>query len=90
MATGLPIVNTSLRTTVPWVARHNQEALTVPPNDPTALAHALNSILNQPDLATRLGASASIRATEEFAQNVFYKRMAAVYNDAIRARRSLK
>ena len=84
MATGLPIVNTHLPTTVPWVARHGQEALTVPPNDSIALANALNSILNEPDLARRLGASACIRATKEFAQNVFQARMTAVYNDAIR------
>ncbi len=84
MAAGLPIVNTRLRTPATWVARHDQEALTVPPNDPIALANALNSILNQPDLAKRLGASASIRATEEFAQNVFQARMTTVYNDAIR------
>jgi glycosyltransferase involved in cell wall biosynthesis len=86
MATGLPIVNTSLRTAVPWVARRKQEALTVSPNDPIALAQALNSILNQPDLARRISASASVRATNEFSEDVFRARMSAVYTDALRAR----
>ena len=43
MAAGLPIVNTQLATTVPLVARHDTEALTVPPNDPHALSQALSS-----------------------------------------------
>jgi glycosyltransferase involved in cell wall biosynthesis len=88
MASGLPIVNTRLNTAVPLVARHNQEALTVEPNDPDAFAQALNSLLNQPDLARRLGAAGYIRATEEFAQDVFRARMAAVYEAAIQARKS--
>ena len=86
MATGLPIINTRLCTTAPWVARHHQEALTVPPNDATALAQALNLVLDQPALAQRLGASAYIRATEEFSDDIFRKRMGAVYYDAVRAR----
>ena len=90
MATGLPVVNTQLRTTVPWVARHDQEAITVPPNDPSAFAQALNSLLDQPVLAQRLGAAASARATSEFALEVYRERMTKVYNDAIRAREALK
>jgi rhamnosyl/mannosyltransferase len=86
MATGLPIVNTNLPTTVPWVARHDQEALTVPPNDPIALANALNTILDQPDLARRLSASASNRATNEFAEDLFRARMSEIYIQALRAR----
>jgi glycosyltransferase involved in cell wall biosynthesis len=89
MSTGLPVVNTQLRTTVPWVARHDQEALTVQPNDPGAFAQALNSLLDQPALAQRLGAAAYARATDEFALDVFRARMTAVYNDAIRAREAL-
>src|SRR5258708_36320657 len=46
MAAGLPIVNTHLATTVPLVARHDLEALTVAPNDPQALSQALNRILD--------------------------------------------
>ena len=34
MAAGRPIVNTSLDTAVPHVARHGIEAITVPPGDP--------------------------------------------------------
>ena len=87
MASGLPIVNTSLSTTVPLVARHDHEALTVPPNDPQALSQALNHILDDPALAGRLGAAGRERAMSEFGESVFRGRMAVIYQDALRARR---
>lgn len=86
MAAGLPIVNTQLATTVPSVARHDQEALTVPPGDPQALSNALNRILDDGALAERLGAAGRQRAMDEFGQAVFRARMAVIYDDAIRAR----
>lgn len=86
MAVGLPVVNTSLATTVPLVARHDREALTVTPGDPHALAQALNRILGDPELARRLGAAGQERAFQEFDQSAFHKRMATVYADAVRAR----
>jgi glycosyltransferase involved in cell wall biosynthesis len=88
MASGLPIVNTNLTTTVPLVARHNLEALTIPPNDPQALSHALNRILDEPALAERLGAAGRERALNEFDQLVFRARMAKVYEAAVRTRRN--
>ena len=83
MAAGLPIVNTDLPTSVPLVARHDIEALTVAPNDAKALAQALNQILDQPDLAQRLGTAGRVRARSEFDQLVYRERMASVYSDAL-------
>jgi glycosyltransferase involved in cell wall biosynthesis len=87
MAAGLPIVNTHLATTVPLVARHDREALTVSPNDPRALSRALNRILDEPALAERLGAAGRERAKNEFDQAVFRARMATIYEEAILARK---
>jgi glycosyltransferase involved in cell wall biosynthesis len=87
MAAGLPIVNTHLATTVPLVARHDLEALTVSPNDPKALSQALNRLLDEPALAERLGSAGRQRAKSEFDQAVFHARMAAIYEDAVRTRR---
>jgi rhamnosyl/mannosyltransferase len=87
MAAGLPIVNTHLATTVPLVARHNLEALTVAPSDPQALSLALNRLLDEPALAERLGAEGRQRAISEFSQAVFRARMATIYEDALRTRR---
>jgi glycosyltransferase involved in cell wall biosynthesis len=83
MAAGLPIVNTNLATPVPLVARHDMEALTIPPNDPQALSHALNRILDEPALAERLGAAGRERALSEFDQLVFRARMAKIYEAAV-------
>ncbi|WP_441229138.1 glycosyltransferase [Tardiphaga sp. 215_C5_N2_1] len=88
MAAGLPVVNTMLTTTVPLVARHGKEALTVPPRNAQALASALNRILDDPAFAQRLGSAGQARAFEEFDQRTFRLRMALVYADALLARRS--
>jgi rhamnosyl/mannosyltransferase len=87
MAAGLPVVNTNLATTVPLVARHDREALTVPPRDPQALSQAVNRILDDQGLAERLGTAGRERAINEFSQSVFRTRMAAIFEDALRARR---
>jgi glycosyltransferase involved in cell wall biosynthesis len=87
MATGLPIVNTNLPTTVPLVARHNLEALTVAPGDPQALSQALNCILDDPALGGRLGSAGQQRAMSEFDQAAFRTRMTAIYEDAQRTRK---
>jgi glycosyltransferase involved in cell wall biosynthesis len=87
MAAGLPIVNTNLPTTVPLVARHDLEALTVAPNDSQALSKALNRILDEPALAERLGAAGRQRAMSEFDQAAFRARMTAIYEDALRTRK---
>jgi rhamnosyl/mannosyltransferase len=69
------------------VARHDREALTVPPNDPHALSQALGRILDEPALAERLGAAGRERAKSEFDQAVFRARMATIYEEAILARK---
>jgi len=85
MAVGLPIVNTNLPTGVPHVARHGLEALTVPPNDPAALAAAIGQLLDDAALAQRLGAAGRRRATTEYDLQNFVKRIEEVYDQAVRA-----
>jgi rhamnosyl/mannosyltransferase len=69
------------------VARHDREALTVPPNDPQAFSQALNRIFDDRGLAERLGAAARERAMSEFGESVFRARMGVIFQDALRARR---
>ncbi len=85
MAVGLPIVNTNLPTGVPHVARQGLEALTVPPNDPAALAAAIAQLLTDRALAQRLGAAGRRRATTEYDLQSFVKRIEDVYDQAVRA-----
>ena len=85
MAVGLPIVNTDLPTGVPHVARHGLEALTVPTNDPAALAAAIAQLLDDRALAQRLGAAGRRRATTEYDLQTFVKRIEDVYEQAVSA-----
>jgi rhamnosyl/mannosyltransferase len=74
MASGCPVINTSIaHSGVTWVCRHEQEGLTVPPGDATALAGAARRLLNEPALRERLAAAGRERAGAEFD----YRRMAA-------------
>lgn len=66
MAAGKPIVNTRLASGVPWVARHNKEALTVTPDDPDSLAKAINLLLEKPDLGKKLGEAGRKRLLQKF------------------------
>ena len=79
MAAGLPIVNTNLPAAVPHVTRHGHEALTVPPNDPAALAAVIAQLLADRALAQRLGAAGRRRATTEYDLQTFVKRIEVVY-----------
>lgn len=86
MAAGCPVVNTSLRTTVPRVARHKLEGLTVPPDDPDALATAICEMLDDPKHAAQLGAAGQARAAAEFDQAVFVNRIENLYQSVMQKR----
>jgi len=87
MAAGLPVVNTSLPTAVPTIARDGLEGFTVAPNDSDALANAVNWLLNDPALADRFGAAGRTRVDAEYSEAVFLRRIRQVYVDALESRR---
>ncbi|NES99912.1 MAG: glycosyltransferase [Sphaerospermopsis sp. SIO1G1] len=63
MASGCPVINANILCSgVPWVSRHEQEGLTVPINDPVALAQAARRLLNEKGLRQRLVAASRKRA----------------------------
>ena len=58
MASGCPVINTAIpHSGVPWVSPHEETGLTVPVDDPAALAAAANRLLTEPGLRDRLGAA---------------------------------
>jgi len=86
MAAGLPVVNTNLDTGVPFVSMHEETGLTVPPANTERLAAAINRLLDNPDLRSRLGQAARLRARQEFHLDVMTARTLSVYDQITRAR----
>ncbi|HTK31060.1 MAG TPA: glycosyltransferase [Candidatus Saccharimonadaceae bacterium] len=79
MASGLPVVSTELGTGTSYVNLAGTTGLSVPPNDETALAEALNQILGDDALATRFGQAASLRAHSKFSHRTMAKKVLDVY-----------
>ena len=81
MACGCPVINTAIpHSGVPWVSLHEQTGLTVPVNDPIALADAAQRLLNEPGLRDRLAAGARRRVVAEFDHRVMAQRSLDIYN----------
>ena len=57
MACGLPVLCTELGTGTSYVNQHEKTGLVVPPNDPQALAAAINRLLADPALRAQMGAA---------------------------------
>lgn len=79
MACSKAIINTALASGVPWVARHEKEALTVSVSDSNALAIAIQQLLTDTHLRQRLGQQGYERVQKEFAMPLFLEKTAAVY-----------
>jgi glycosyltransferase involved in cell wall biosynthesis len=79
MASGLPVINTSLDTGVPLVSLHGETGLTVPPADSQALAVAINRLLDDPPLRRKLGRAGEQRVQQEFSLNMMVRRTLHLY-----------
>jgi len=87
MASGLPVINTNLNTTVPLIARHEIEGLTVEVGNAPALAGAINRLLDDETLSARLAGNGRQRAQTTYSNAAFLTRMQDVYQRACSARR---
>jgi glycosyltransferase involved in cell wall biosynthesis len=87
MAAGCPVINAAIpHSGVPWVSRHEEEGLTVPVDDPIALADAANRLLDEPGLRDRLAAAARRRAAAEFDHRAMAERSLALYRRVLDGR----
>jgi rhamnosyl/mannosyltransferase len=81
MASGLPVVSTTLPTGVPWVNQDGVTGLVVPPGNVAALAGALQILLGDAQLRARLAGQALDRAERHFSRN----RMVSAFRDIVEA-----
>jgi rhamnosyl/mannosyltransferase len=79
MACGKTVINTNLPTGVPYVSLNGETGITVPPRDSSALADALNVLLNNADLCEKYGLNARKRVEEEFTMKLMMDRVLSVY-----------
>ena len=84
MAAGLPVVNTSLDSGVPYVSLHQETGLTVPPGDSTALAGAINRLLDDPALRETFGRAGVRRAQEQFSLDSMQRRTLQLYHSLVK------
>jgi rhamnosyl/mannosyltransferase len=84
MASGCPVINANIVCSgVPWVSRHEKEGLTIPINDPVALAQAAKRLLNEPNLRDRLAKASRDRACKEFDHLTMAQRSFEIYEQVL-------
>lgn len=86
MASGRPVVSTSLPSGVSFVNQHEQTGLIVPPGDRVALAGAINTLMNDDALRECLGRQARERALHEFSLEAMASRTKTVYESCLKAK----
>lgn len=84
MACGLPVINTAIPGSgVSWVSRHAETGLTVPPDDPLALAAAARGLLAEAGLRERLGRAGRERVRREFDHRVMAAKTLELYEQVL-------
>lgn len=83
MASGLPLISTALGTGTSWVNQNEVTGLVVPPEDPGALAAAINRLAASAEERRVFGQAGLRRAREEFSLEQMLARMEAVYRGVL-------
>lgn len=83
MAYRTPVINTNLRTGVPWVSRNGETGLTVPPRDPDALQNAIRTLVGDECLRSEYGSNARSRVEQLFTKERQIKATCAVYEELV-------
>lgn len=84
MASGCPVINCAIPDSgVAWVSPHEETGLTVPVDDPAALAAAARRLLGEPGLRERLARQARDRARREFDRHTMAARSLEIYRRAL-------
>jgi glycosyltransferase involved in cell wall biosynthesis len=84
-----PVVATAVGA-LPEMVEHGSTGFLVPPRNPSALAHAINTLLSNRDLRRRMGANGKRKIESECAPQVIARKTLAVYHKAIAQRDRIK
>jgi rhamnosyl/mannosyltransferase len=83
MASGTPVINTDLESGVPEVAVDGESALTVPRENPEALAEAMRCMLDDAQLRARLGESARRAVLEKYSVEQMVHATLKIYREVL-------
>lgn len=85
LAVGCPVVATDVGG-VPDIVMNNRTGMLVPPNDPAALALAINRLIRDPELRRRLGSQGREQVFRRYHSDVVIANLMTVYESLVRAR----
>jgi len=89
MACGRPVISTSI-TGVAHDIRMSGAGLVIEPRDADALAEAIKTIMNNPDLAVRMGSAGRVLMEEKYSSKIVAGQVESVYLDAISSHKRKK
>ncbi len=81
MACGKPVICTELGTGTTYVNQHQKTGMVVEPNKPAALAHAINILLDRPELRSRFGQAGLERVQKYFSVDRMIDDLIAIYEN---------
>jgi rhamnosyl/mannosyltransferase len=84
MAAGLPCLTTELGTGTSFVVQDGVTGRVVPPQQPEALAAAIQQLAIQPELCQQMGQAGQARARQEFSLEQMVERVQGVYTAVFR------
>lgn len=82
MASGKPVISTDLPSGVPWVNRHGETGVIVPPGDVAALRAAIEQLAADGELRASLGGAGKARVTRDFTLEAMADRLVSVCREA--------
>jgi rhamnosyl/mannosyltransferase len=83
MACGKPVICTELGTGTTFINQHQKTGIVVEPNNPDALANAINLLLDNPDLRKQYGQAGFKRVEKYFSVDRMINDLNAVYNTCL-------
>jgi glycosyltransferase involved in cell wall biosynthesis len=85
MACGKPVICTELGTGTTYINRHQKTGMVVEPNKPVALAHAINFLLDRPELRSQYGQAGLERVRKYFSADRMIDDLIAVYETCLKS-----